>query len=877
MSMIPTAWKRWFAERSKKPLAVAGVALVGAATVAWAPPGVAEDIAPGRAAAAKPAYSTTKTLERVFVDADGNSTVQTSNTVKVEVQQTKNLRGRQRVKVSWSGAQPSGGRASNPYGVNGLNQEYPVVVMQCRGVDDPSAPAAKQLRPETCWTSSVVQRSALTKSLSDSAWISDMHADPADRERLSGATPFPDTTACPTADLPGYQTHLTTFVTKAGRTYPACDSNTMPPEAAIDSAYPPSEVAAFTDTDGNGAVQFEVRSDTENESLGCNNKTACAIVVIPINGLSCAQPAVPATLADQACRRGGRFLPGSSNFIGTEVDQAVSPAMWWSESNWRNRFTVPITFGLPPDTCDVLDSRPPTPFYGTELIAQAALQWSPAYCLDKERFKFQLNQMSDEAAFNTMEGGRGAALVSSEHEREGEDPVGYAPTAVTGFAIGYVMDRPNNAGEYTKLRLNARLLVKLLTQSYVGSDLGRDHPGMKENPVALMSDPEFVKLNPGLSQTNQEAGAALLSLANSSDVVEQLTDYIAHDKSAMAFVDGKADQWGMKVNPSYKKIKLPRSEWPLLDTFVPKTTDTCRQQNPGVYLSQVAAPVTTLRKIAEALLDGWPNLQTRCDYDLTTKMYKPGRAERQAYGSRFMLGVMSLGDAERYGLRSAALETKPGKYVGPTEAGLAAAIKLGKQEKRFGPYVIDQQDIRRSTTAYAGTMVVYTASQMRNLEAETADKIAQFIRVATTEGQKPGGANGQLPAGFLPILKTGTTADLYASAHEVADAVEKQKPAPSGSPSPTTPTGTPSDASSPGGPADAPAAPDAVPTAAVPSAPPATVASPTASGSPVAMPATESISSETAGRVMPTLLLLGLLGIAIASVLRFVVQGPRRP
>ena len=118
------------------------------------------------------------------------------------------------------------------------------------------------------------------------------------------------------------------------------------------------------------------------------------------------------------------------------VDQAVSPSLWWSASNWANRFAIPITFGLPPDTCDILDPRPPTGFYGSELLAQASLQWSPAYCLDKKRFKFQHNQMSDEAGWNLMESGGGAAaVVSSKHDRRGEDPVGYAPTAVTGFSI----------------------------------------------------------------------------------------------------------------------------------------------------------------------------------------------------------------------------------------------------------------------------------------------------------------------------------------------------------------------------------------------------------------------------------------------------------
>ena len=55
--------------------------------------------------------------------------------------------------------------------------------------------------------------------------------------------------------------------------------------------------------------------------------------------------------------------------------------------------------------------------------------------------------MSDEAGFNLMESGGGAAaFVSSEHEANGTDPVGYAPTAVTGFSIGYIIDRPGQRG-----------------------------------------------------------------------------------------------------------------------------------------------------------------------------------------------------------------------------------------------------------------------------------------------------------------------------------------------------------------------------------------------------------------------------------------------
>ncbi|GGO73211.1 hypothetical protein [Nocardioides deserti] len=824
-------------------------------------------------------YRRTKDLTRVFTNADGSTYAFPTYKVTVTADKTRNLRGRQRIRISWKGAQPSGGRASNPYGENGLAQEYPVVILQCRGVDGADVPKADRLRPETCWTASVAQRSQISRSDSEATWRHDLYADESAKARTSGVAPFPSADECPTADIEPYSTHLTPFVPRRGKQHLACDAEHMAPEAAVGAAFPAAEIAAFTEPDGTGTVQLEVRSDVENESLGCNDRVACSVVVIPIVGLSCDQPSAPPTAGDQACRKGGRFAPGSSNYSNEGVDQAVGPALWWAASNWRNRFSIPITFGLPPDTCDIRDPRPPTGFYGSELLAQAATQWSPAYCLAEDRFKFQLNQMSDEAGWNLMESGGGAAAaVSSEHERRGIDPVGYAPTAVTGFSVGYAIDEPDNGGEYDGLKLNARLLAKLLTQSYLGSDLGRGHPGIGKNPLAIMNDPEFQELNPGLSTTTQEAGATLLSLSESSDVVEQLTAYIAEDEDAAAFVAGKVDPWGMKVNPEYEDIDLPRSEWPLLDTYVPETANTCRQENPAVYFSQLAAPVTTMRKISEALLDAWPNVQTRCDFDQSTQQYKLGRVDRQSFGSRFVLGLTSLGDAARYGLRSAALETKPGRYVRPTSASLAAAVRLAEQAEPMAPFVLDQVDVRRSGAAYPGTMVVYTAARLRNLPKDDARKVAQFIRIATTEGQRPGSGNGQLPEGFLPIRRTGVTAPLFRSAQAVADAVAAQRRPGAGGGGGGDTAGEGGGGTAGGG-AGSPVTGvpvGDVPTGEVPADDAGTVAEPAAppTAAPV-MPATEPVASRLGGGLLPALVLVGLASVLVASGLRFFVRVPR--
>lgn len=794
------------------------------------------------------AFTATKTVTRELRDADGTDRVVDSRDVTLKVDHTRNLRGRERLDVSWSGARPSAARASNPYGENGLSQEYPVVIMQCRGKDDASLPAAQQVRPETCFTSTRQQRSQSTAGLF-AVWRHDLYATDADRAQKSGLDPIP--AGC--KDNGSFSTHLTPFVSATGETYSACSGETMPPEAAVGASFPPAEVAAYTATDGTGHVSFEVRSATENESLGCSDKVACSLVAVPIMGLSCLD-------TDKECRKDGRFAPGSSNFTNEGVDAAVSPLYWWSASNWRNRITVPLTFGLPPDACDILDKRAPTAFYGSELMSQAALQWSPAYCLRKDRFKFQHNTLGDEPAFSLVEKGEvPAAFVSGTREATTTDPVGYAPTALTGFAVSYVVDEPDNAGERTRLNLNPRLLAKLMTQSYPGSSRGQQHPGMSDNPLSLNLDPEFRALNPGLDSTAREAAAVVLSLSESSDVIKTLTSYLAADPEAKAFIAGDPDPWGMVVNPSYAKIQLPVSEWPLLDTFVPTSEQQCQQENPAPYLGQLAAPVTSLRKIAEAVLDAWPNVQTRCERTNPAEPFKIGRIDRQGIGTRFMLGIVSLGDAARFGLRTAALQTSSSvsptatfssdegrTFAGPTGASLTAAAEVATAGPVTEAFGLTAARLRRTPAAYPGTMVVYTTAKLTGLPKADAGKVASFIRIATTEGQVRGSGNGKLPDGFVPIRTSGPTSALFRRAQVVAGLVAAQK-------GDGTPTRLPANLAAPSiVPASLAPADDAAAAADKPSASaPSTQTLPTTK--------TSAGSSRPAAVLLPMLLVLALL------------------
>lgn len=841
-----------------------GVALLPAATSQASP-----------AAADEASFSKTKNIGRVHQSSDSTDQVVSAATVKVTADHTTELRGRERVRISWSGARPSGGRASNPYGESGLTQEYPVVVLQCRGVDNPALPLSEQLRPETCWTTTSIQRSVVTPHRT-AVWRHDRYESEADRSERSGIEPFPEE-ECEVPSTSIFSARFTPFIAADGTQYLACDATHMPPEAAVGASFPPAEIAAFTSEDGTGEIDFEVRSSVENASLGCSREVDCAIVVIPIMGVSCLD-------TDVECRRNGTFIPGSSNFEGAEPHAAVSPRLWWSESNWRNRFTIPIKFGLPPDACEVLDSRPPVGFYGSELLSQAALQWSPAYCLNARRFKFQHNRMPDAGAFSLMTSGTAvAALVSGPQEQRSDDPIGFAPTAVTGFGIGYVIDKPDNAGEYARLRLNARLLAKLLTQSYPASELGRTHPGLENNPLTINRDPEFKRLNPGLDDKDREAAATVLALSSSSDVIETLTGYIASDPEAAAFISGKPDPWGMTVNPSYKDIEVPRREWPLLDDFIPDAQPgTCRYANSDApYLSQVAAPVTFLRTISEALIDAWPNVQTTCEGPLAGGVYKTGRVNRQPVGQRFMLGLVSLGDASRFGLRTAALETRSGKYVAATDDSLSRGVALAEQTSRRGPFLISQEQLRKDGRAYPGTMLVYTAARLRGLVQAEARLVASFVRISSSEGQVRGRSNGRLPEGFLPIRKTGATGKLYDVAQEVADAIEAQNPAPPPTDEPTEePTDAPSAGPSGGGDRSPPRGGEGVLPPPAPSASPPPSVGPTdrPTEAPVAtpMPPTQAVGSGLAGNLLPALVLLAALGFLGTSMLQLLSPALRR-
>jgi hypothetical protein len=162
-------------------------------------------------------------------------------------------------------------------------------------------------------------------------------------------------------------------------------------------------------------------------------------------------------------------------------------------------------------------------------------------------------------------------------------------------------------------------------------------------------------------------------------------------------------------------------------------------------------------------------------------------------GHRFELGVTSFGDAIRYQIDSAALQTRvsasaPAKFtnadgrtfVAPGADSLESTASLLKFDQTSGTWPIPYSDLvgsNGSTSAYPGAMVVYAAVPLQGLNPSDAASFANVLRFLATTGQQAGNSQGQLPAGYLPLTASNHLGALSAYTVQMADQVQAQTPA----------------------------------------------------------------------------------------------------
>jgi len=893
---------RWRDMRWRRPMGAVAVAAVLAAGSAVATFSDATGAATG--------VTVTKTVTRDHLE-NGVDDVVDTRTVTVSASQVTNLRNFQQIDVHWSGAHPTGGIVADQNSGDASQEEYPVVVLECRGID-----TSAQLDPSTCWTATSQERFQGSYNTAFPAWRVDRYASPNQRTAVVGA-PSPRPAACPS---PAPAERWVPFDATGGKTYPggAGGCAGIAPEAANVGglSLPSNETFGVTHRDGTGSAKFDVWTAENNASLGCSDTVPCSLVVVPVMGISC-DPAAASeppgdrpqgsqvSDADSLCRAAGQFQPGQIVSPAGREDVAVSGLLWWSASNWRDRLTVPLTFAPPSNSCDVVSNADEVDIYGSELMTQAAQQWSPHFCLDPKLFKVKHVQTPEPQARNLLDtGGIEADYASDVPDGGFTKPIVSAPVAFTGFAIAFAVDDAHG-NPVTTLRLTPRLLAKLLTESYPAINaVQQEYPALAKNPLDMSSDPEFIALNPGITEgvPASQTASTLLSLSSDSDVLQGLTSYITNDAEARAWLDGAPDPWGMVVNPNYKGIALPKNSWPLLDAFEPKKlyasdTNDCLYNDPVPYLPLVAAPMPRLAAIAQAMEFALANPQTVCQElaEGTSAGEKLVALGRQTPGFRFMLGVTSLGDAARFGLDTASLETHvapsaPAKFtsadgrsfVAPDLNSLHAAATLLRPDSTTNTWPIPYSTMRTDagSGAYPGALIVYAQVPTKGLPAADAAHYAQVLRFAATDGQAPGDGNGQLPDGYLPVTTANGLGSLAAYTLAAAGAVQAQQGAVPSLVAPSAAGGGPS------GPAPGGVAPLGAVNVGTQAGPPAGQ-SPQTSGPSLLLPAntigsiaasrsngglgdalkrTLGALSRLAGAVLPILLCLGVLSALTAAM-----------
>lgn len=875
------------------------------------------------AAAVDDAPSITKsvTAKRVLIEEDGTTTEISSNDVKLSVSQTDNLRGRQELRVAWEGAVPTRALTTNITSSAGKDQEYPFVLLQCRGVDTDGAvpPGQAKLRPETCWTQTTSERYVAGGS-STPAWRFDAFA-PADRRTALVDTPNPwPKDAC---GAEPQSSRWLRFAAANGTEYlggPDPDNGCIkqaPESADTDGGLPSNTTYGITGKDGKGRADFAVWSNAENASLGCAASVDCALVAVPIVGLSCdawghklpestvqstkaGAPLSPTQLeaGNASCSATGKYQPGDGSSV-TTTDAAVRGAFWWSESNWRNRITVPLKFAETGAVCATSGKDKPLRLIGSVAVNELATSWRPTFCTDKSLFNFTHIQQSDSLARSVvnsgqMPGGFTSAPASGSISR----PVVQAPLTMTGFAIAFTIDDADHERQES-LNLNARLVAKLLTQSYpAASFVKNNREGLRDNPMNISVDPEFIALNPGLLEnSSKESAATLQNLSSNADLIWALTSWLNADAEARAWLDGAPDPWGMLVNPDYTGIQLPIDSWPLRDEFEPpdNTTTACYRSSPAPYLQLVANPNSLLSSILLNMQFGISSVRTGCAYDgqdVTGLVLRQEGA--QPVGFRFVLGLATLSAAERYNLRTASLQTRtvvpPGAtfenakgrtFVAGDRTSLREAAAMLKPDSAGTQWNVDYDALETpdGSRAYPGALPVYTTVPTEGLEKDDSAKLATFLCYSLDRGQTRGLANGQLPPGYLPITtanglheqreylvsaiaavraQAGDVPKLDAAPPDVAAACSPPKKAPRSTPTPEATTPAP---------------------AAVPVAPVVDIPVPAPIDEPVPVEETDVVASDIAltagdesllGNIgMPVLLAAALLAGLVGVLLRW--------
>lgn len=338
-----------------------------------------------------------------------------------------------------------------------------------------------------------------------------------------------------------------------------------------------NEAQVSLDEGGSAQADFEIQTGAEASGLGC--------------GLAAGQPSTPTCWLVA--------VPRDSSIASVQGDLRSSTGSV-SPSVWAQRMQVKLDFQPVGGYCSGADSR--SLAGGSELLSSAMASWIPAMCTVR-KLSTGFSVLADPLARRQQ----GAGALPVAFTTEASPGAAHAPVALTGVAIAFnidILDRDTSSGAYNyvsralpELNINARLLAKLLTQTYqddiVMGELTYflpDVPWYEGLTKNLFADPEFQRLNPSLTASEYDISRLRVGLeALQSDAAARVWAWLINDEAAAAFLGGCPDPSGITINPFYstRSYAACSGEQVALEAAAKEKRDSTVK--PGSYVDQAMA------------------------------------------------------------------------------------------------------------------------------------------------------------------------------------------------------------------------------------------------------------------------------------------------
>jgi hypothetical protein len=532
-------------------------------------------------------------------------------------------------------------------------------------------------------------------------------------------------------------------------------------------AYGPMNTAyATTAANGRGALDIQIMVANQNQLLGCGVRHECSLVIVPSQGGNTLSS--PAVCSDH-----------SADFGGTAEGQFAFSRQT-GQCSWADRIVVPLSFVPAPTDCPIGSAS--FAALGSPMLDRAMEQWLAALCAKRDPLTITYNPaITEPEAVADLPTGLGDVALTS---RPGPTVIGsrhyaYAPLAISAVSIAYWVDNPLTGQPVKTLRLDPRLVAKLITQSYnfqnEGCGQGAAPPkigcdnAVDGNPISLFADREFTSLNPQVKTPVGYGGSFQIPTVESghSDMTWQVTRWIADNAPASSFMAGKFDPWGMHVNTDYMGLQYP------IDTFT-------GQDNYPVIAHKYSPdfPLNSVDQLQAQNRDNGTDWET----DDTGNFPKD---PVEVPGERALFAIMDEGSAAAFKFPVAEILNDRGRYVAPTASSMAAALR--SMVATGGNNVTKRVDFaKQEAGAYPLTMVIYAMVPTSSTSTKKAAAIARFLDYVAGPGQRRGLAVGELPPGFVPL-----TAPMRAQTRHAALLVARQAGGHQNThPSPSSPTAT---------------------------------------------------------------------------------------